>query len=159
MSTTTNDKPTWATIHETAKTFFEGLGEAGQHDLVSLERIQKSHAAGMMKDAKATAMVKNMCSFFENNPFKTRTGIVFSDEMQTRIANINTLTSAIATLIDASEYKADLFSLYLPRQTEARIKAGNTQYATGAEVVQVILDNVSRNAVTQHKEAAKEGGN
>ena len=40
MSTTTNDKPTWAEIHETARTFFEGLGDAGQHDLVSLERIE-----------------------------------------------------------------------------------------------------------------------
>ena len=75
--------------------------------------------------------------------------------MQTTISNIGVLTSELANLIDASEHKAALFSLYLPRQTEARIKTGNTEYTTGAEVVQVILDNVNRNAVSQHKAAAK----
>ena len=153
--TETKEQPTWAQIHGTAKTFLEGLGDDGVHDLVSLARIEKNHAAGMIRTTKATAMVKNICSFFDNNPFKGRNGIQFSSEMQTRISNIGVLTSELADLIDASEHKADLFSLYLPRQTEARIKAGNTEYTTGAEIVQVILGTVNRNAVSQHKAAAK----
>ena len=156
--TTETPTPTWAEIHETTKTFLEGLGEDGEYDLVGLNRILTKVDAGLLRDTKATAMVKNMCSFFENNPFKTRTGIVFSSDMQLKIANINTLTTAIAALIDESPHMVDLLSLYLPRQTEARIKAGNTEYANGSEVVQVILDNVNRSAVSQHKEAAK-GGN
>ena len=156
--TTTTEKPTWAEIHETAKTFLEGLGEDGEHDLFSLSRIEKSHSSGMMKDAKATAMVKNICSFFDNNPFKSRTGVQFTAEMQTTLSNIATLTTAIAELIDSSEHRDSLLSLYLPRQSESRILAGNLQYSGGTEVVQVMLDNVNRNAVAQHKAAAK-GGN
>ena len=111
--TETKEQPTWAQIHVTAKTFLEGLGDDGVHDLVSLARIEKNHTAGMIRTTKATAMVKNICSFFDNNPFRTRSGIQFSSEMQTKISNIGVLTSALAELIDASEHKADLFSLYL----------------------------------------------
>ena len=50
------EKPSWAEIHETAKTFLEGLGDDGVHDLVVLVRIEKDHAAGKIRTTKATAM-------------------------------------------------------------------------------------------------------
>ena len=75
------EKPSWAEIHETAKTFLEGLGEDAVHDLVSLARIEKNHTAGILRTTKATKMVKNICSFFDNNPFKSRNKRQFEEEM------------------------------------------------------------------------------
>ena len=75
------EKPSWDEIHETAKTFLEGLGEDAVHDLVSLARIEKDHTAGILRTTKATKMVKNICSFFDNNPFKSRNKRQFEEEM------------------------------------------------------------------------------